>query len=130
MKRHAGKALPILLVLLVGVALVGGVIWFTKFSGQMKADGSTNRMAITSALRSAAKAAQDSTGNWPKNVDELKTDPKVQALGDLGDVKYDFVKTNEHGQAIYQVTLNGKKSEVIITPKKAEPQKPIGNTPQ
>lgn len=129
MKRTSGKLLPILLVILVGVGIVGGVIWFTKFQVKQKVAGVGDRQMITAALRKAVREKQNLDKSWPKSIADVKDDPGLKDL-DIAKWKYDFVRV-EQGHGIYTYDSgDGRPKEVRIIPKAMDPKNPTGAAPQ
>lgn len=130
MGRKSGKALPILLGLLVVGLVVAGVIWIPKLQNQAKMDAYGDRITISTTLRSAVVSVEDRTRKWPQSISDLKDEPKVAALGNLDGVQYNFVKVDENGNGLYEFKVGEKTSTVTIQPKRNQAKTPMGAAPQ
>ncbi|HMS55485.1 MAG TPA: hypothetical protein PKA27_08805 [Fimbriimonadaceae bacterium] len=130
MTLRSGKALPILLGLLVVGLVVAGVMWIPKLQNQAKLDAFGDRITISTAIRSTIVSVEDKTRKWPKNLDEIKSEPKIAALGNLDGVKYDFVKVDENENGVYSFTMGEKTQQVTIQAKRNQAKAPMGAAPQ
>ncbi len=132
MNARAGKALPILLGLLAVIAIIGGVIYVPKMMTQKKIDGTSSRLAVSSALLRAVTRIEDASKKWPKSIEDLKQDKDILALGDgaLDGITYDFVAVDSKGWATYKFVRDGKPKDITVVPKRLQVQEPIAAKPQ
>ncbi len=130
-RPRRGKALPLLLVLLLVVAGIGAYIYVPEWLKQRKIGDLGSRQEVRSTLVRAARRYEEKNKAWPQSGTALKDDAEVQKLpgGSLDRAKFSLAKSDKD-KAEYTFEWEGKKYTVPVRSKRLDTPRPAAGTPQ